>query len=412
MYEIGFYGVSEEMTDKIDKNKYSITIYESFSDMLRNASRTDLAVLYLEAKVGKKDNLLKLKNENANIKVIGLVEPNRVRVAVKLLEYNLNDFSFKDVENERLLLLEKIEKLLNGEQSSSQNASITSINNLVNYDRKLKKNMSSLVKIANTNMSILVHGERGCEHDLYAKSIHEISNRKNFKFVEISCSNMDGANAEKILNEGLSRAEGGTVFLDKIDTLNQSLQKTIAKIIGNRKTNVRIMASSVKNLKNPSFNEDLYHLVSTYVVTISSLRDMRNFVPLLVKNLYQYFAAQENKVINGITVRALKILESYSWPGNMKEIKDVMYKAVILSEKDVLDEDDFPDICGNTEANTINRTVPLLDENGQLKTMKALENEIIDKYLKMLNGNISEVSKLLGIGRATMYRKLGKYENS
>ena len=136
---------------------------------------------------------------------------------------------------------------------------------------------------------------------------------------------------------------------------------------------------------------------------------------MLVKNLYKYYSMEQNKEIKGITNKALKILETYDWPGNVKEIKNTIRKAIILTKGTLLDESDFLSLKGkniiednknNFDIKDDTYSVNLFNIDGSLKTMKMLEQEIVDKYMKINDGNITETAKALNIGRTTLSRKL------
>jgi DNA-binding NtrC family response regulator len=402
-------GISANVVELIDEEKYNVSSYKNLGELPTDIKTVDIVIVDLGDKLCNRETFSKIKQLNPNMKILGIVSVRRVRVATKLLKNNLDDFLIKNDRNSLLSINEKIENLLNNNLNSQDE--VISMYDLINSDEKIKKNLSVLKKIASTKMSILIQGECGCEHDLYAKAIHKLSNRKNNEFLFISCSNLDKKNIKDIYKSAAD-IDGGTIFLDKVDIIKYELQIALSNVIDeiNNKYNIRIISSSTKNLENEVkdflFLGNLYFTISEYVMTISPLREMRNFIPLLVKNLYQYFSAEENKNITGITGRALKTLESHNWFGNIKEMKNTIYKAVILNKNGILDVKDFPDLVRKKDNISKNDNISLINCDGQYKTMEILEKEIIDNYLKIFKGNMTKVSEVLDIGRATLYRKL------
>lgn len=394
------FNLDEDIIKLIDNKKFNIIPFNKKTD-----KKIDLILFDLD----KKLNYRSIFKEFSGVSSIGLISPTRVRIATKLLKDGLTDYIVKSDNNGSLLL--HIDSILNSKNKDSD----ISYMDMFNSSSKLKKTLSSLVKISNANIPILICGEQGCEHASYAKGIHNLSNRKNKAFLDVFCPTLTIDNVEDVIMSKIEKIDGGTIFFENVDLLDKKVQNLFSKFIdGIDKKDIRIISSTTKNLKeevkNGNFKEDLYFLFSGSCLTIPALREIRSIIPILVKTLYKYYASEQNKKIKGITNKALKILENYNWPGNIKEIKTVIHKAVVLTNKDVLEEKDFFYLKNTKEGYNDdveeNFIVSLRDSLGNFKTMDVLEKEIIDKYLKLNNGNITEVAKLLNIGRTTLYRKL------
>ena len=394
------FNVNKDIMKLIDTEKFNII---SFDDI--NSKKADFILFDLDKRINYKYILSKLND----ITSIGFISSNRVRIATKLLKDGLTDYVVKSDNRESFIL--HINSILN----SKNNTDNVSYMDMFSSNSKLRKTLNNLMKISNANIPILIQGEQGCDHASYAKGIHNLSNRKDKMFLDVFCPTLTVDNVEEVLMSKADKLEGGTIFFENVDLLDKKVQNLFSKLIdGIDKHDIRIISSTTKDLKeevkNGNFKEDLYFLFSGSCLTIPALREIRNTIPILVKNLYKYYAAEYNKKITGITNKALKILENYDWPGNIKEIKTVIHKAVVLTSKNVLDEKDF--IYLKNKDSDYNEdiaeqyTVSLKDSIGNFKTMDMLEKEIIDKCLKINNGNITEVSKILGIGRTTLYRKL------
>lgn len=398
----------KDIKSLLDDKKYNIIEFSNISQLKKIVKDCDVVIFDLKQRFDKGAVFKELKNINKQLKILGSTTFNKSRIAAKVLKFGLDDFFLFDKKNPNLIN-EKLEELL------KKNSKIVDIpiNILLNTDKKLKNKQEMLLKIANTNIPILIQGEYGCEQELYAKAIHNMSSKRDEKFMTVSCSFLTMENFKKILNN--NKNNSGTVFFDEINSLDQTLQNYMIKFLEKVEelglSNIRIIAGSNKNLtneiKNGSFNETLFFMLNSYSINISPLREMRNIIPILVKNLYQYFALKENKSIDGISNRALKMLENYNWPGNIREIKTVVHRAVVLTQNKILDERDFFNlIADNNKKNTDNTCISLLNESGEFKNLDVLEREIIEKYMVICNSNISEIAKILDVGRATIYRKI------
>lgn len=393
------FNVDEDLIKLFNNKKFNVVNFDKNIDL-----RTDFILFDLD----KKDNYRGILSELRDVYSIGLISPNRVRIATKLLKDGLTDYIIKTDNFEDIT--SHIDSIINNKNDSEM-----SYVDILSSSSKLKKILNNLIKISNANIPILIQGEQGCEHATYARGIHNLSNRKNKMFLEVFCPTLTVDNVEEIVISKADKLDGGTIFFENIDLLDKNVQNLFSKLIdGVGKKDIRTISSTTKDLKKEirdgNFKEDLYFLFAGSCLTIPSLRDIRNVIPILVKNLYKYYSVEQNKKIKGITNKALKILENYDWPGNIKEIKTVIHKAVVLTNKDILDEKDFAYL--KNKENVYNEdvkeqfTISLKDSVGNFKTMDVLEKEIIDKCLKVNNGNITEVAKILDMGRTTLYRKI------
>lgn len=432
---VALYSISNEIKSFIDTEKFNIMEFNNFEKMKISLKNIKIIVVDLEQKMNFKDFFKNIKLINENILILGLINFNRLRIATKLLKDELTDYMIQDNKGQLKDINSRLEHMIDNSQKRIENMRHISMFEFINLNADLKRTMNNIVKISNANIPILIQGEQGCEHELYAEKIHNISDRKDKPFLNIFCPSLNQENMERVLYGDkemigkLEQASNGTIFFENIDLLNPSMQNILARIIerrevdgigGTKKTfNLRMIASTNKNLEEEArkgrFNEDLYFMINGYTLNIPPLRETRNIIPLLVKNLYKYYSIEQNKEIKGITNKALKILETYDWPGNVKEIKNTIRKAIILTKGMLLDETDFLSLKGKNiiEDNRNNfdikddaYSVSLFNVDGSLKTMKMLEQEIVDKYMKINDGNITETAKALNIGRTTLYRKL------
>jgi transcriptional regulator with GAF, ATPase, and Fis domain len=231
-------------------------------------------------------------------------------------------------------------------------------------------------------------------------------------------------------------ADGGTLFLDEIGDMSMSLQAKILRILEEQefervggsevlKVNVRIITATNKDLlfevQNERFRKDLYYRINVYPIYLPPLRERKEDIPLLVSYFIEKMAQKNNKNVRSITPRALKMLTEYAWHGNVRELENVIERAVLLSSGYDLDASHFSLVpLGEIEKSAQEKTYeekyafpgPLdmypTDESGIL-SMEEVEKRYLEHAMRITHGNISRAAHKLKIGRSTLYRKLEKY---
>lgn len=292
-------------------------------------------------------------------------------------------------------------------------------------------------KIARTDATILISGESGVGKELFAHAIHEKSLRNEKPFIAINCGAIPSALFESELfgyESGaytgaakggkpgkLELAEGGTLFLDEVGELPLEMQvkllralqeKELYRIggISPRKVNVRIIAATNRVLENMvaegTFRSDLYYRLNVFSLKIPPLRDRRDDIPYLVYDFLEEFTYKYQKQDFAITRQAVSLLSSYAWPGNIRELRNVIERLVVLNDSGEITESDCLEILNN--GRDIGRKIELgaatlTDEK------EMLEKERIIETLESTFGNKSVTAKRLGMSRATLYKKMKKY---
>ncbi|MGJ4952213.1 sigma-54-dependent transcriptional regulator [Bradyrhizobium sp. HKCCYLS20291] len=320
-------------------------------------------------------------------------------------------------------------------------------------------------KAAASSIPVLIEGESGVGKELFARAIHGTSERKTKPFVAVNCGAIPDNLVESILfghEKGaftgaterhmgkFVEAHGGTLFLDEVSELPltaqvkllRALQEGAVEAVGGRKpvkVDVRIISATNRRLldrvKEGHFREDLFYRLHVLPLTIPPLRARREDIPHLLRHFLARFAAEENRAVSGIAGEAVAYLANLDWPGNIRQLENAVYRAVVMSEADQLDVADFPLIPTHAPPVepapplTVDRPIsslpamvpgsevpiaplpshgslPLLTAGGEVRPLEELEHEIIRFAIAHYRGQMSEVARRLKIGRSTLYRKL------
>lgn len=327
--------------------------------------------------------------------------------------------------------------------------------------------LATAKKAAASTIPVLIEGESGVGKELIARAIHGTGERSSKPFVAVNCGAIPDNLVESILfghEKGaftgaterhagkFTEANGGTLFLDEVSELPlaaqvkllRALQQSEVEPVGGRKPvkiDVRIVSATNRNLiervKSGHFREDLFYRLHVLPVTIPPLRARREDIPHLLRHFLVRFCAEENRTISGISGEAMAMLSRADWPGNIRQLENAVYRAVVLSDGDQLTPDDFahtPAFAASGSAESVdpltiapqhsNPIAPLvsggdfpiapvptgalsmLTATGEMRPLEELEAEIIRFAITHYRGQMSEVARRLKIGRSTLYRKL------
>jgi DNA-binding NtrC family response regulator len=325
----------------------------------------------------------------------------------------------------------------------------------------------------------LIEGESGVGKELIARAIQGESERAGKPFVTVNCGAIPETLVESILfghEKGsftgavdkrigkFQEADGGTLFLDEVGELPldaqvkllRALQEGEIDPVGARKpvkVNFRLISATNRDMiqlvKEGKFREDLYYRLNVFPIWVPPLRERLEDVPELARHFLARFSAEEGKRIAAMRDDAVELLTSYSWPGNVRQLENAVFRAVVLADRPELTVDEFPQIAAHVEGfhaevpdapapatgrpaytgpallgaeATIPRTVevggnagkgslgiPAVDEKGEIRTLEAIEADMIRLALGRYRGHMTEVAKRLKIGRSTLYRKMRDY---
>jgi DNA-binding NtrC family response regulator len=378
------------------------------------------------------DFVSSVKKKFPSTEVILLTAFGNIADGVQAMKNGAFDYLEKGNENNRIipLLYQAVERSRRHAQSAIKIAGKSSGNfdAIVGAGSLIRRAIEQARKIAVTDAAVLLLGETGTGKEVFANAIHNNSKRSKFPIVAINCSAISrdllegelfghkaGAYTGAIKDkQGLVEvADGGTLFLDEIGEMPLELQAKLLRFletgefikIGDVKTskvNVRIIAATNRNLNQEiasgHFREDLYYRLNVFSIELPALRERPEDVPALVDFFLHQFGRELDKPHITITKDAMELLRQYQWKGNVRELKNIIQRAIILADNDEIRPINFPYVIQSAHL------------RANEYSLAAVEEMHIRKMLDHTNGNRTKAAQLLGIGVATLYRKIDEYK--
>ncbi|HLO82083.1 MAG TPA: sigma-54 dependent transcriptional regulator [Chitinophagaceae bacterium] len=395
--------------------------------------RKDVDVILCDVKLPDGNGIGFVKDVKAKyplIEIILLTAYGNIADGVLAIKNGAFDYITKGNDNDRIipLLSQATEKVRSKKKEAIQihAESSTTFQSIIGNSRAIQRCIELAEKIAPTNTTVLLLGETGTGKEVFAKAIHSASGRKQGPFVAVNCSAFTKELLESELfghkagaytgavkdKKGLMEvADGGTLFLDEIGEMNVDLQAKLLRVLENgefiklgdtkvTKLSVRIIAATNRDLQKEvqdgHFREDLLYRLNTFTISLPSLKERREDIIDLANYFLHVFAQREGRQPLNILPEAREILKDYTWKGNIRELRNVMERAVILSENDDLDLRDLP-------------SEMRLQEVFSPFALAQVEKDHIRKIFEYTGFNKTRTAQLLGIGLATLYRKLEEY---
>lgn len=376
----------------------------------------------------------RLYNKN-DVAIISTVEPIFIDSYFKgVISISKTVNEIKDIANK----LEKSEEELNYYKSELKRHTKLSGNfsNIIGASRSLKDALIIADKASSTTSTVLIRGESGTGKELIAKSIHNNGVRKDKPFVRINCaaipenlfeSEMFGYEKGAFTGAAKSKpgkfniADGGTIFLDEIGDMPKSMQVKLLRVIQEREfesvggmltqtVDVRIIAATNRNLEEMidtnEFREDLYYRLNVITIPLPPLRKRKEDINLLVENFIDRISTRLNKPVKSIDSECQQFLQSYRWPGNIRELENVIERAINLCDSPIITNKDLPNYITNVEPK--NSNLIKIREDGELKKLEEYEKEIITLAMKKYK-SYNMAGKALGITHRTVALKCKKY---
>jgi DNA-binding NtrC family response regulator len=489
----------------IERNGYQTLQGSSADEMFRvleGPRGSDVGLVMLDLVMPGEDGISALKRlrpTRGDLPVIVLTAQGGIETVVSAMRAGADDFLVKPASPERILVSIRNALKVKALTGEVQRLKKRGGGHLTFADMHAKSaTMRTVIRLgergAQSNIPILIEGESGVGKEVLARAIQLASERANKPFVAVNCGAIPENLIESILfghekgaftgaNEKhigkFQEADGGTLFLDEIGELRLDMQVKLLRAIqegevdpvGSKrpvKVNIRLISATNRNLtqlaQEGRFREDLYYRLNVFPVQLPALRERMEDLPDLVQFFIERFAAEENKRIVGIEKRALDMLMTYAWPGNIRQLENTVFRAVVLSDQAHLTVMDFPQVAaqlgvdvraetavmqqqaealaqqpmalavghdvryasggggssfapavgGGSDGGGGNGMVRLangmeiqaIDAGGHLRRLEEIENDLIRYAIDLYDGHMTEVARRLGIGRSTLYRKL------
>ena len=405
----------------------------------------DFAVLMLDYRLpdGNSLDLLKsLREEGNRTPALIMTSFNDIRTAVNAMQSGAFDYITKPVNPEELLMV--LKEALNRKTTVSVKTTTKKPEkqslDFIEGNSKISKQLYEYVRlVAPTDMSVIIQGESGTGKEHVAKSIHRLSKRADGPFVAIDCGSLSkdlaaselfghkkgaftGALTDKIGQ--FEAADGGTLFLDEIGNLGydvqikllRALQERIVVPIGSTqpvKVDVRLIAATNEDLltisSNGDFREDLYHRLNEFKIQVPALRERGEDLGVFIQHFVDKANEELDKNVRQLSKEVMDIFMKYDWPGNLRELNNVIKRLVLLSKEETADLKALPQEMITTMENVAAK--PTVATGSDLKLLQEThEKEMIEKVLQDVRYNKSKAAKLLNIDRKTLYYKIEKYQ--
>jgi DNA-binding NtrC family response regulator len=451
---------------------------EQATKLLASAERLDCVVLDLVMPdLDGRGVLARLRESGNGVPVIVQTAHGGIDNVISAMRAGAADFVVKPVGAERLQVsirnaLDKsaLEDEL-GRIKRSQSGTLT-FKDIITHSERMRGVLRTAEKAAASTIPVLIEGESGVGKELIARAIHGQGERRAKPFVAVNCGAIPDNLVESILfghEKGafaterhtgkFVEASGGTLFLDEVSELPAATQVKLLRAlaesevepVGGRKpvkVDVRLISATNRNLiadvKSGRFREDLFYRLHVFPIAVPPLRERSEDIPDLVRHFLGRIAAEEGKRIRSVSGEALALLGRHRWPGNVRQLENAVFRAVVLAGGDAIGVDEFPQIAaqvaaqGSSPASAAKPTpaaveVPplldvgpgvapsssappepgmlaLLDASGEVRPLEEIELDTIRFAIAHYRGQMSEVARKLQIGRSTLYRKLDQLE--
>jgi len=421
-------GIRKALSLLLKKEGYDIVTAGNGIDAMSifNNTSVDLVISDLKmAPITGIELLMELKKMDSSVEVIMITAFGTVESAVSAMKEGASDYITKPFNSDELLMrvrssLEKRKLKTRLLQLEDELKSTSIFFGMVGKSKELKGVFNIISRVALTESTVLITGESGTGKELVARAIHELSNRKRRQLVTVNCAAIPEALLESELfgyekgaftgaqnsKRGVfEEANNSTIFLDEIGSAPLSIQAKLLRVLESGeirklgstksgKVDVRVITATNKNLqdevKRGNFRDDLLYRLQVVEINIPPLRQRREDIPLLVQHFINYYRLKLNKEIHEISPEAMEILMKYDYPGNVRELENIIEQAMVVSRENIITSNDLP---------------------GSLRNgTNFLAGTTIDKLtLKEIEKRVNIVARELGISRTTLWRKMKEF---
>ena len=437
---------------KILKNDYEIITMNNLLDGMDMLRESNFEILLLDEKMqwfSLNEAKKKLKDLERDVFIIAMIDEETEEKINEMkdsgiYDYLLKPFTKKDVDRVIKHVISNLEVLKEKRELERKLSYKEDDVGIIGESKPIKEVKKLIDKVAESDVTVLVLGENGSGKELVAREIYKKSSRRKKPYITVNCAAIStnlieaelfgyergaftGANGRKkgIIEE----ADGGTLLLDEIGDLDLKSQAKLLRVIEygelrrvggsqNIKVDVRFIASTNKSLeeevKKDKFRRDLFHRLSNFPIYVPPLRERSEDVPLLINYFLHKTVEEVHKDMMIVSGEAMKYLMEYEYPGNIRELKNIIERMVILSNDKIIRTEDLPlelKMNPNTMENKVVEGIGPLKEilEKEMYELDEVERVVIAMALQKTRWNKQETAKLLGVGRTTLYEKIRKY---
>ncbi len=431
--------VNDFVVESLNRAGYNCQTVMSGEEAIIELEEAPFDVILLDLKMKGMDGietLKQIKKLRPDTQVIMMTAFGTVETAVRAMKFGAADFLLKPVSPETLeFKLSQLTELiqLKADNEQMRQDLFSKFHNMIGKSKVMHNVFDLINSIANARSTVMITGPSGTGKELVARSIHLLSQRRNKPFIKLNCAALPenlveaelfgyekGAftDAKKTSRGRFELADGGSLLLDEISEMPMNLQSKLLRVIQEREfervgssetisVDVRLIATSNRNLKEciaqGRFREDLFFRLNVIPVVLPPLNERLEDIPLLVKHFFEKYNAENNKNVKSIDQDAMRLLVNYHWPGNIRELENLIERAIVTSTRENLTEDDFP---SELSLGT------LADEMPSIQIPMTLEEGnkfLILRTLEKFGGNKTKAAEALGCTARTIRNKLAEY---
>lgn len=431
--------VCRRLAQSLSKDGFEVETFTSGAPFMERMAEAPFGIVFTDLKLPDTNGmeiLAGIRKINEFTEVIIITGYSSIDNAIEAIKEGAYHYAPKPLKLNEVKMLakgaqEKLRICLENKRLRAALKGEGTFKSIVGSSPAIRNVFSMIKKVAPLNCNVLLQGASGTGKELVAREIHQMSPRKELPFVSFNCGGFTdelisselfgyekgaftGATATRV--GLLESASGGTVFLDEIGEMPLPMQVKILHVIQEKRIirvggvrpidlDIRIIAATNRDLKREvalgNFREDLFFRLNVVTIQLPQLSERGDDIPLLVKYFIEKFSLAFHKPVSGIHPHALDILENYTFPGNVRELENIIERAVALTDETEIRTSDLPNDLQQLEFDSI--------ESGKLMSLDELEKIFIGKVLERSDYNKGLTSKILGIPRTTLWRKMKKY---
>jgi len=438
------------LQEVMNREGYDVTLAENGTIAIEKAKKGEFDIILLDLRmpdINGIEVLEEIKKINPALIVIIITAYGTKQIAYDAIKKGAYDYFSKpvDIDELRIVVKRAVDKLNLEKEIGKLRTQITKsydFDNIIGKSNEIQEVFEIASKIINNDVTVLIFGESGTGKELLARAIHFNSLRKNKPFVRLNCAaipesllesemfghekgSFTGAYERRIGK--FEQADGGTLFFDEIGDMSLMTQAKLLRVlqekdferVGGTKTikvDIRIIAATNKDLlkavNEKNFREDLYFRLNVISIYLPPLRERKSDIPILLEHFIGKYNTKFNMNVLGISDEVMEMLRDYNWPGNIREMENVIQRAMVLQKEGYINKEfllftvDRSEAVGESKQN-MSFPISLSDEVYHLSSQ--LEKKLVEEALKITGGKRQETADLLGISRKSLHNKMKKY---